>query len=142
MKRATQVAGYQDAKPFEPPEGVVVAPVESKVNPQGGGESLVVRNEYFIQGTEPRVAGAGGGSTGILSRLFHPQGGSTVPAAATPPSAVPPPGTAPAAAASTTDAAAQKKKGGIMKRFLSIFKGKESKPAAPAEAQKKPEPPG
>lgn len=142
MKRATQVAGYQDAKPFEPPVGVVAAPVESKVNPPGGGESLVVRNEYFIQGTEPRVAGAGGGSTGILSRLFHPRGDSTVPAAATPPSAVPPPGTGPAAAPSTTDAAAQQKKGGIMKKFLSIFKGKESKPAAPAESQKKPESPG
>jgi penicillin-binding protein 1B len=141
MKRATEIPGYQDVEPFEPPAGVVTVPVERKADLPGGGESLVARNEYFVEGTEPRPAGTGQGSTGILSRLFHARSASTLAAAATPPPAVAPAGAAPAASAST-GASASQKKGGIMKKFLSIFKAKDSKPAAPAESQKKPEPQG
>jgi hypothetical protein len=34
------------------------------------------------------------------------------------------------------------KKGGVLKRFFAIFKGKNSKPATPPDAQKKTQPEG
>ena len=140
MKRATELPAYRNVQPFEPPSGVATVPVQLSANLAGSGDSIMVRNEFFIEGTAPRPETVGREARGILSRLFHPAGGSTVPVVATAPPGV---SNSPAtAAAGPPQPPPSEKKGGILKKFLSIFKGKESKPAAPAESQKKPEPQG
>jgi penicillin-binding protein 1B len=129
MKRATGVPGYGDTKPFTMPEGVVVVPMETNSTTS---EARIVRNEVFIAGTEPQAPQV---SRGILGRLFHPQGQPNLPAAAVIPSgatdAVPQGTVKPAEAPSTTG------RRGIIKRFLSLFKGKNSKPSAPPEPERK-----
>jgi penicillin-binding protein 1B len=139
MKRASEVPAYRDAKPFDPPPGVVTVPVEMRANPAGSGNSLLVRNEFFIEGTEPRAQGPGHGATGILARLFQPRGVPTVPAAATAPPAADP---SAAPAGNPPGAPAGQKKEGVMKKFASIFKGGSSKPETPKEPPKKPKPQG
>jgi hypothetical protein len=101
-----------------------------------------MRDEYFIEGTEPQQGQApqpGGG--GILSRLFH-SGNS--PAAPGPVTTTAPGNDNTIVAAPNPDASQPpaEKKGGVLKRFLSIFKGKSSQPVNPPEAQKKPAPEG
>jgi len=141
MKTAAQVPSYRDVKPFEPPAGVVTAQVEEKSNLPGSGPTLVVRDEFFIDGTQPAAPGIREEVRGILSRLFHPRRDAALPAAATPPAVAVPAGSpAPTEPASTQ--AQTKQKGSVLKRFVSIFKGKGSKTQAPAESQKKPEPEG
>jgi len=52
---------FQDVPPedFQPPEGVVMVPVNPHTGrPTGPGDQTAIR-EYFLQGTEPRVAAAG-----------------------------------------------------------------------------------
>jgi penicillin-binding protein 1B len=127
MKRAAEVPGYDDPKPFPMPEGVVVVPMETNSTTS---DARIVRNEVFIAGTEPQAPQL---SRGILGRLFHPQGQPNLSAAAAiPPGAAdaPPQGTVkPPEAPSTTG------RRGVIKRFLSIFKGKNSKPAAPPQPE-------
>lgn len=140
MKLATREGVYRDVRPFEAPPGIVAAPVQMTANLPGGG-SVVVRNEYFIEGTEPQEQMPRQGSGGILSRLFHGGSAATVPTGAT---------TAPLATDNSTPPAANPdepqqpgaKKGGVLKRFFAIFKGKNSKPATPSDAQKKTQPEG
>jgi penicillin-binding protein 1B len=135
MKSAAQVPAYRDAQPFEAPPGIVTVPVQMAASLPGGGDSVLVRNEYFIEGTEPQEQVPRQGSRGILSRLFHSGSGTTLPvAASTPPVAND--------SSSATAPHPDEKKGGVLKKFLSIFKGEKSKPATPAEAQKKPQPEG
>ncbi|MFZ0960647.1 MAG: PBP1A family penicillin-binding protein [Terriglobia bacterium] len=141
MMRATQYPAYRDVVPFEPPPGIVAVPMEVTSTLPSGGDAAVVRNEYFIEGTEPQAQAARQGSGGILSRLFHSGNATAAPAAAT----TPPPGDDNAAAASQNSDGSQppqEKKGGVLKKFLSIFRGKNSKPANPPDAPKKPPPEG
>jgi penicillin-binding protein 1B len=141
MKSATKLPGYQDVKPFEAPPGIVTVPVQMTANLPSGGETLVVRNEFFIEGTEPQGQAPGRTSGGILSRLFHPGGGAAVPVAA----ANPPAGDEPAQPDATTAGAAPpsgQNKGGVLRKFLSIFKGKNSKPAPPPDEPAKAPPEG
>jgi len=140
MKRATEIPAYRNAEPFVPPPGVVAAPVEMSASLTGSGDSVMVRNEFFIEGTEPPAQGPGRGTSGILSRLFRAKGELAVPAAAATPPAVT--DSAAPAADNPSEPPPGQKKGGIMKKFLSIFKGKGSKPEAPAEPPKKSEPKG
>jgi penicillin-binding protein 1B len=122
MKRAAEVPGYDDPKPFTMPEGVVDVPVETNSTTS---DARIVRNEVFIAGTEPQATQV---PRGILGRFFHPQGQPNLPAAAAIPAGAtdaPPQGTIESPEVpSTAD------RHGIIKRFLSIFKGKNSKPAA------------
>jgi hypothetical protein len=129
MKRAAEVPGYDDPKPFSMPEGVVAVPVETNSTIS---EARIVRNEVFIAGTEPQAPQP---SRGILGRLFHPQGQPNPPAAA----AIPPAAAeAPAqATAKPPEAPSTARKPGVIRRFLSIFKGKNSKPAAPSQPENK-----
>lgn len=137
MKKATQNPAYHDAKPFDPPPGIVAVPVQVMSTLPGGGQATEVRNEYFIEGTEPQEQTARQGGGGILSRLFHSGGATTAPVAvgAAPPASGSAPGAAP-----SSDAPPQpdEQKGGVLRRFLSIFKGKNSKPANPPETKKTP----
>jgi penicillin-binding protein 1B len=141
MKRATEYPVYHDAKPFEAPPGVVAVPVQTASILPSGNQAAVVRTEYFIEGTEPLEQLPRQGLGGILSRLFHSRNATTVPvAAATPPAATLPPVAAPPPAAdgSPQPQEKQEKKGGVLKKFLSIFKSKSDKPAKPSDdAQKK-----
>jgi hypothetical protein len=106
-----------------------------------GGESAVVRNEYFIEGTEPQGQTSGQGGQGILSRLFHSGNTTTVPAAAaTSPSGNENTALTPPNADSSQQSG--ENKGSVLKKFLSIFKGKNPKPVAPPEAPKKTQPEG
>ena len=137
MKLATQYPNYRDARPFEPPPGIVTVPVQTTSTLPSGNEAAAVRNEYFIEGTEPEAeSSTPGASGGILSRLFH-SGTSTT--AATPAS--------PEAGATTSNSTdpprpPEEKKGGVLKKFLSIFKGKNPKPADNPDASKKSPPQG
>jgi penicillin-binding protein 1B len=136
MKRAAEVPGYDNPQPFPMPEGVVAVPMETKSTIS---DATIVRNEVFIAGTEPQAPQL---SRGILGRLFHPQGQPNLPAAAAiPPAAAEAP---PQGAAKPPEAPSTARRPGVIKRFLSIFKGKNSKPAAPPQSENKtaPEKPG
>jgi penicillin-binding protein 1B len=140
MKRATQYPAYRDVTPFEAPPGIVAVPVQMTATLPSGGDEIVVRNENFIEGTEPQGQTSRQGG-GILSRLFHSGNGATLPVAAT---------TAPAGNDNTVGAAPpaegsqqpKEKKGGVLKKFFSIFKGKNSKPVTPPDAPQKTSPEG
>ena len=133
MKVATQDPEYRNAQPFEVPPGIVAVPVQGVSNAAGGGDSVVIHNEYFIEGTEPQEPNPKTGISGILSKLFHGGDGSSAPAAATP---------APPAAdkAAPADQQADQKKGGVVKKVFSIFKHKDSKPATPTDSEEKSKP--
>ncbi len=136
MKRGTEVPAYRNVQYFSPPPGVVSAPIDVRTNLVAAGDSAATRNELFIEGTEPRSHGPREGVPGILSRMFQSGSVPTVPAAAT----TLPAGGDPAAptSAATTEPPQGEKRGGVIKRFLSIFKGGGSKPEAPATSPKKP----
>jgi penicillin-binding protein 1B len=125
MKRAAGVPGYDDPKPFTMPEGVVAVPMETNSTTS---EARIVRNEVFIAGTEPQAPQV---SRGILGRLFHPQGQPNLPAAAAIPSGAT--GAALQGTAKPPEVPSTAGRHGIIKRFLSIFKGKNSKAPAPPE---------
>ena len=141
MKRATQDPAYRDAQPFEAPPGIVAVPVQMTSTLPSGNDAVVVRNEFFIEGTEPQGPTPRQGGGGILSRLFHSGNATTVPVAAT---NSPPGNDNTVAAAPNADGSQQpeEKKGGVLRKFLSIFKGKNAKPANSPDAAKKTPPEG
>ena len=129
MKRAAEVPGYADPRPFPMPEGVVSVPLETNSTTS---DAKIVRNEVFIAGTEPQPPQP---TRGFLGRLFHPQGQPNLPPAlALPPGAAgaSPQGVPAQGAVKPPEVPTSARKPGLIKRFLSIFKGKNSKPAAPA----------
>ncbi len=136
MMRATSYPDYSDVKPFEAPDGIVQVPMQVASNLPNGNDAVAVRNECFIAGTEPQQQAAQTSGGGILSKLFH--SGTSTPA----PAAV----AAPAQSGDTvvqvpsSDPGSQSddKKNGVLKRFLSIFKGKNPPPAPPPDSTKKP----
>jgi penicillin-binding protein 1B len=137
MKRAVEIPGYNDPKPFAMPEGLVSVPIETK---SPTSDAILVRNEIFIAGTEPQGPQSPQNSQGILGRLFHPLGQSNLPASA----AIPP---ASASAQSQSPATppevpAAQSRHGVIRRFLSIIKGKQSKPETPPEPPNKTAPQG
>jgi penicillin-binding protein 1B len=137
MKRSTQLPGYSDVKPFEPPPGIVEVSVQTASTLSGANAAVGVQSEYFIEGTEPQ--GPTQASGGILSRLFHSGTTTAVPATA-PTAALPNQGPV-APGANSADAQRQdNKKGGVLRKFFSIFKGKNPKQAQPPDAAKNPAP--
>jgi penicillin-binding protein 1B len=129
MKRGTALPGYDDPKPFAMPEGVVAVPIETDSTTS---DAKIVRNEVFIAGTEPQAPQV---ARGILGRLFHPQGQPGLPAAAVVPAGAP--DAPPEAAVKPAQVSSTKGRHGIIKKFLSIFKGKNSNPPAPSEPEHK-----
>jgi len=139
MKAATQNPAYRDVKPFEAPPGVVTVPMQVTSILPSGSDGVEVRDEYFIEGTEPHGQGHPGGG-GILGRIFHSGSSTSVPVAVT----AAPAGSGNQAGAGTvavTDPQPNPKKGGLLKRFVSIFKSKKPKPADPPDASQQAPPP-
>jgi len=150
MKRATQVPAYQDPQPFSAPEGIVTATIDNRTNLLASADSPLTRDEIFIAGTEPVATGLReSGASGILSRIFQASKTQPAPAATAksplplPPGA-PPPSVGGASAPPPTAQAEQpppaKKQGGVVRKFLSIFKGGDSAPKAQTPPPKKADP--
>ena len=136
MKKATEYPNYRDVTSFEPPTGVVTVPVQVASTLPSGTEAVEVRDEYFIEGTEPQGQTPQQGGGGILSRLFHSGNTTTAPAPAT----IGPPGSGNTTVTAPNSDASQQpsdKKGGVLKRFFSIFKSKNPKPPDPPDSTKK-----
>jgi penicillin-binding protein 1B len=158
MKRAVEVPAYQDAVAFSAPPGIVTATIDTRTNLVANAASFTTRDEVFVDGTIPFIGAPGeipglpssdmirpAGASGVLTRIFHldknqttkppstvsmplPQGAPPPlnPATITPPNEAPQP------------AAAEKAKGGVFKKFLSIFKGKDSQPKPETQTEKPP----
>ncbi len=143
MKRAAELPAYQDAEPFPAPPGVVTATLDAQTNLVASADSAFTRNEVFIEGTLPAAEAAyEGGVSRILGRMFQPEAVPTVPAAATSPSLALPEGAPPPTpevsgtpAPGSSERPSAKKRGGVVKKFLSIFKREKSR------AEAKPSPP-
>ncbi len=154
MKRATDVPAYSNPQTFSAPAGVVTARIDERTNLVASADSTMTYEEVFIQGTEPTVAGQGvaglpanlaqpAGASGILNRIFHLKNQGP-PAAVTDAPPLPPGSPQPGAAtpAAVPDDAAAKdqekqKEGGVLRKFLSIFKGKSPPPQTQPPPPKK-----
>jgi penicillin-binding protein 1B len=154
MKRGTRLPGYEDVVPFLAPPGIVTATIDTRTNLVASADSITTRDEVFVDGTVPTFGNPNSipgipdtemvrpaGAPGILSRIFHPN--KNQPAASSTgaiplPSGAPPPGT-PATvvppAQPSPQQAEEKSKGGVLHKFLSIFKGKSSKPKDEAQPE-------
>jgi hypothetical protein len=132
---------YRDAAPFEPPPGIVAVPVATTSTLPSGTEAVATRDEYFIEGTVPQQEAPRQGGGGILSRLFHSGNASNPPgAAATSTGGSENTGvSAPNADASQPS---EEKKSGVLRRFFSLFKGKNPKDVNPPDPPKKTPPEG
>jgi penicillin-binding protein 1B len=138
MKRATQLSGYANVQPFDAPLGIVSLPIDPQTNLVASTESPTNRNEIFIEGSEPRAESSGGGIKGILGRIFHPAESAPAVPAATPAAAAAPPAAPPQPQAGDPQPVPgeeqvppEPKKGGVVRKFLNIFKGGSSKPKTP-----------
>ncbi|MBZ5563592.1 MAG: PBP1A family penicillin-binding protein [Acidobacteriia bacterium] len=143
MKRAVELTAYHDVQDFVPPPGIVSAPIIQNASATSGDASET-QTEYFIDGTQPTSSGPIQTVKGILSRLFHPGGNNAAPASPPPmlPSAAaaPPITNLPPQPGAQSNPPSAPKKGGVLRKFLSIFKGKSNKPESPPEAPKNPQP--
>jgi penicillin-binding protein 1B len=136
MKRATELPDYNNVRPFPEPPGIVSVPVNDQGQLVAGNPLRMARDEFFIQGTEPHSENPIARVGGILGRIFHPD---DKPAAQASPITTPPPPTpAPEleqpqslqtaeAGGSVKPSPQNQKKGGLLHKFLSIFKGGDSK---------------
>jgi penicillin-binding protein 1B len=155
MKGAAQVPAYQDVVPFVAPPGVVTATIDTRTNLVASASSTTTRDEVFIDGTVPYTGSPEAipgipsgemvrpaGATGVLTRIFHPNQNQnnhprttmTIPL----PQGAPPPMNPAALTPPEQPAApqtAEKPKGGVLRKFLSIFKGKGSKKKAETPPQ-------
>jgi penicillin-binding protein 1B len=152
MKHAVELPDYRDPQPFAAPAGVVTATIDARTNLVADASATVTRDEVFVAGTEPSPTGSRErGTFGILSRIFRPAKVATVPVVASAPTLPLPPGAPPASVGVPGSPEEQvlqpppppqKKPGGVIRKFLSIFKGKESSPpkkTEPAPPPAKPE---
>jgi len=143
MKRAVDLPDYRDPQPFAAPEGVVTATIDARTNLVADANATETRDEVFVAGTEPSPAGSReSGTFGILSRIFRPAKVAIVPVVASAPTLPLPPGAPPASVGVPASPAEQvpapppppqKKPGGVIRKFLSIFKGKDSSPPQKTE---------
>jgi penicillin-binding protein 1B len=136
MKRATELPDYSDVQPFVEPPGIVSVPVNDQGQLVAENSTGTVRDEFFIQGTEPHSENPITRVGGILSRFFHPDSNSVaraaqgVTGAPSMPAAKPeePQNLEPTQANGSEKTSTQnQKKGGLLHKFLSIFKGGDSK---------------
>jgi penicillin-binding protein 1B len=134
MKQATQLFGYDDVQPFGEPPGIASVPIDAQGNPVDENSPNKVRDEAFIEGTEPHPQNPIEQVGGFLNKIFHPGKASNVPAAGKPPvpNLTPSPSKTEEQQAvksikTPPPAPSARKKGGLLKKFFSIFKGGGSK---------------
>ena len=147
MKRATALPDFASVVPFVAPPGVVTATIDTQTNLMATTSSAMTRNEVFVEGTVPTVGSPNlipgipdgemvrpAGASGLLTRIFHPEKRpETKPSMEIPlPKGAPPP-LNPATVEPPPETAQQqmrreKPRGGVFRKFLSIFKGRDSKP--------------
>jgi penicillin-binding protein 1B len=136
MKHATKLPDYDNVQPFVEPPGIVSVPVNGQGQLVAANSPELTRNEFFIQGTEPHSQNPINRVGGILGRIFHPDSkslakdtqGVTSPPAMPAPAPVEPQEQQAAQAGSPVPLSPQaQKKGGLLHRFLSVFKGGSSK---------------
>lgn len=131
MKRASELPGYQNVQPFPEPPGIVTAPINAEGQLVAQNSPAMVRDEYFIQGTQPESENPIRRVGGILGRIFHAGRESDAHAATnvvpskSSPTPIPEGQKQQAAQAKGPVKVhpATRKKGGLLRRFLSIFKG-------------------
>ena len=140
MKSATALPDYSDAQPFPEPPGIVSVPVNDQGQLVAANSPGMVRDEVFIQGTEPHTENPLEKVGGILGRIFHPDSKSVAHAAQSVTSAPSMPAGKPQepqpAQTAQANGSAQsppqvQKKGGFFHKFLSIFKGGDSRESSP-----------
>lgn len=155
MKQAIQIPAYSDPQPFEAPPGVETVNIDTRTNLVASPDSTSTHQEVFIAGTEPTTASPGftppnapgsqpSGIGGVLSKIFHTTNSpADTPAMTTAPPL--PPGSPPpidpsliAPVQQPPPSPAPAKGGGVFKKFLSIFKSKDSNPKPAAPPEKKP----
>ncbi|HTG59255.1 MAG TPA: PBP1A family penicillin-binding protein [Terriglobia bacterium] len=146
MKQATEVPSYRKVAPFEPPAGIVTAPIGAPAAVAEVNNKIVRTEEVFIAGTEPNPVGTGSRLASLLRALL-PGGGPAAPAPTAAPAATAhPPATrvAPPAVpedremsdqAGSSTATEGKKKGGPLSKIISIFKRGDSKKQPPPQQQ-------
>ena len=143
MKAAAKLPAYQNVQPFPMPAGIVTAPIDNITHLVATGSSSSTRDEVFIEGTEPTVAGGSNpapgiadankdnqpsGITKILGEILHGGKSHAEPAPAKPPGG----GTqTPPAGENPSDPQAKPKAKGVLGKFLSVFKGKSQTPPPP-----------
>lgn len=127
MKRATELPDYSDVEPFVQPPGLISVPVDAEGNAVAENSPTKVRDEIFVQGTEPHSANPLERMGGVLRGLFHSHEAPSPPSTSVSPSQVPAPPAGqpkkPALAQSRPKASPPPKKGGLLRKFFSIFKG-------------------
>ncbi len=143
MTRAAALPAYTDVRGFGPPPGIVSVPISAVTNGSASGQAGTTRNELFIEGTEPRPGSPQKGITGILGRIFHTgspeQAGGNNPAS--PAAALPASEPNPSLQDPRPDSGTvpREKRGGIVKKFLGIFKGgaadRQTREKAPEKRQ-------
>lgn len=146
IKRATNLPAYQNVLPFIAPPGIVTETIDTRTNLVASADSSTTRDEVFVEGTAPMFGNATAipgipdsemvrpaGAAGVLTRIFHPDKNQKAPKSTTAvplPLGAPPPGS-PAAVVLPPPAPQKvedKPKGGVLRKLMSIFKGKSSKP--------------
>jgi penicillin-binding protein 1B len=136
MKHATKLPDYKDVQPFIEPPGIVSVPLNDQGQLVASNSSETVHNEFFIQGTEPHSENPFQRVGGILGRIFHPDSKSVAEAAqsvtSTPTMPAPKPPEPQNQKTAQADNSVQspgqtQKKGGLLHRFISIFKGGDSR---------------
>ena len=149
MKHATRLPDYNDVQPFVEPPGIVSVPVNDQGQLVAANSTEASHNEFFIQGTEPHSQNPIQRVGGILGRIFHVDGKpaakdaqSVTSSPAMPAAAPPEPQGQQAAQAGSPVQPAPKaqKKGGLLHRFLSVFKSGDSKaqPEQPSTSSTQP----
>ena len=148
MKHATRLPAYNDVQPFMEPPGIVSVPVNDQGQLVASNSSENVHDEFFIQGTEPHSENPLQRVGGILGRIFHPdsktgdQNAKSVISEPAMPTAQPPQRQKKEASqsnASVQSSQQTQKKGGLLHRFLSIFKGGDSKTQSKQPAPSQPQ---
>jgi len=140
MKRAVEVPAYSMPQPFNAPAGIETAAIDDQTNVVAGSGAASTHTEVFIAGTEPTVPSElgevgekppAGGASGVLGRILHVVKPSTpTPAMASPPlpPGAPPPGVGgPPPEKPPPAADPEPKEKSVLKKLLSVFKGKGSK---------------
>ncbi|MGH9405529.1 MAG: PBP1A family penicillin-binding protein [Terriglobia bacterium] len=136
MKTAILAPGYRKVQPFEPPLGVIVAPLDSKAAVLTASNPLATTDEVFIDGTQPSTKNPLSALANLLRKMLpsgspkpnpNPKaltnlpGGSPAAVVASPPPApqLSQNGTTPAPSAAPSK---PEKSGGVFKKIFSIFK--------------------